>query len=246
MDPMEKDGKPEGLDEEARFEEDDEAGDAADPGELPESAPAPAPAAVPPAERPEYKGRNLEEAILLAEHRLKLAREEFNYEIVTEKTKLFGAKEIVIRAWPKRREEENAVEDFLRAFLPVFGLDLRYQLRKKNGLTTVIFDGEDRGILLRNEGAALLAVQHVLNKLSPQKVQVDCEFFRKRKEKKLRDFADGIARRVSESGREEVLDPMNPYERRIVHIAANQVPGVASESLGDGFLKKVKVYKIRR
>ena len=54
-------------------------------------------------ERPEYNGRNLEEAISLAEHRLKLPREKFNYEIVTEKTRLFGlkCKEIVIRAWAK-------------------------------------------------------------------------------------------------------------------------------------------------
>ena len=54
-------------------------------------------------ERPEYKGTNLEEAISLAEHRLKLPREKFNYEIVTEKTRLFGlkCKEIVIRAWLK-------------------------------------------------------------------------------------------------------------------------------------------------
>jgi hypothetical protein len=54
-------------------------------------------------ERPEYSGRNLEEAISLAEHRLKLPREKFNYEIVTEKTRLFGmkCKEIVIRAWVK-------------------------------------------------------------------------------------------------------------------------------------------------
>ena len=77
-------------------------------------------------------------------------------------------------------------------------------------------------------------------------MQVDCEFYRKRKEKKLREYAQRIARQVSDSGREEILEQMNPYERRIVHIVANETPGVTSESIGEGFLKKVKVFRAQR
>jgi spoIIIJ-associated protein len=193
----------------------------------------------------EYKGRNLEEAISLAEHRLKLPREKFNYEIVTEKTKLFGikGKEIVIRAWAIREEEENAVDLFLEKVMPHFPLELTYQIKKRPDIIFIIFDGPDKNILLRNDGALLLAFQHVFNKISPVKVQVDCEFYRRRKEKKLQEFAQKVAEQVSESGNDEVLDFMNPYERRIVHIAVNQVPGITSESLGDGFLKKVKIFR---
>jgi spoIIIJ-associated protein len=193
----------------------------------------------------EYKGRNLEEAVSLAEHRLKLPREKFNYEIVTEKTKLFGikTKEIVIRAWPKRDEEENAVDRFLEKVMPHFPLELTYQIKKRPDMVFIIFDGPDKNILLRNDGALLLAFQHVLNKISPVKVQVDCEFFRRRKEKKLKEFGQKVAQQVSDSGRDEILDFMNPYERRLIHIAVNQVPGITSESMGDGFLKKVKVFR---
>ena len=197
-------------------------------------------------ERPEYKGPNLEEAISLAEHRLKMPREKFNYEIVTEKTRLFGSKEIVIRAWPKDEGADGAVEAFLERFLEVFPLELSFHVKKRPDIVFVIFDGPDKALLLRNDGAILLAIQHVLNKLSTVKVQVDCEFYRKRKEKKLRDYAQRVARQVSESGRDEVLELMNPYERRIVHIVANETPGVTSESLGDGFLKKVKVFRVPR
>lgn len=202
--------------------------------------------ALPEDEKQEYKGRNLEEVISLAEHRLKLPRERFNYEIVTEKTRLFGikTKEIVIRAWPKKEEEEQAVERFLENIKPYFPLELTYQIKKRNGMIFLIFDGPDKNLLLRNDGSLLLAFQHVLNKLSPLKVQVDCEFFRKRKEKKLKDFALQVAQQVSQSGRDEVLDFMNPYERRIVHIAANQVPGITSESIGEGFLKRVKIFPV--
>ncbi len=201
--------------------------------------------APPSPEAQEYKGRNLEEAIALAEHRLKLLRENFNYEIVTEKTKLFGinGKEIVIRAWPKRQEDENAVDRFLDAVMPHFPLELTYEIKKRQDMIFVVFDGPDKAMLLRNDGSLLLAFQHVLNKVSPVKVQVDCEFFRRRKEKKLKEFGQKVAQQVSASGREEVLDFMNPYERRIIHIAVDEVPGVTSESLGDGFLKKVKVFR---
>jgi spoIIIJ-associated protein len=199
-------------------------------------------------ERPEYKGRNLEEAVSLAEHRLKLPREKFNYEIVTEKTRLFGmkSKEIVIRAWPKDEDADNAAERFLARLGAVFPLELSYQIKKRSDIIFVIFDGPDKSMLLRNDGSLLLAIQHVLNKISPIKVQVDCEFYRKRKEKKLKDYAQRVARQVSDSGREEILELMNPYERRIVHIVANETPGVTSESLGEGFLKKVKIFKIPR
>jgi spoIIIJ-associated protein len=199
-------------------------------------------------ERREFKGRNLEDVISLAEHVLKLPREQFNYEIVTEKTKLFGlrSKEIVIRAWPKIAAEENAAADFLAALMPHFPLEITYDIKRRNDMIYVVFDGEDRNMLLRNDGALLLALQHVLNKVSPVKVQVDCEFFRKRKEKKLREYGHQVAQQVQQSGRDELLDFMNPYERRIIHIAVNQVSGITSESIGDGFLKRVKVFPVPR
>jgi spoIIIJ-associated protein len=199
-------------------------------------------------EKPEFNGQNLEEAISLAEHRLKLPREKFNYEIVTEKTRLFGlkCKEIVIRAWAKDEDKDNSAENFLARFMPLFPLELSYQVKKRPDIIFVVFDGPDKTILLRNDGALLLAVQHVLNKVSPIKVQVDCEFYRKRKEKKLKEYAQRVAQQVSDTGREEILEPMNPYERRIIHIVANEVRGVSSESIGDGFLKKVKVFRLPR
>ena len=191
----------------------------------------------------EFKGKNLDEALGHAEHVLKIPREKFTYEIVTEKTKLFGmrGKEIVIRAWPKKELDTNPVTGFLDALLPHFPLELTYEIKKKNETIYLIFDGEDKTMLLRKDGSLLLAFQHILNKVSPHKVQVDCEFYRRRKEKRLREYAQQVAHQVSETGRNEVLDLMNPYERRIVHIAVNQVPGITSESLGEGFLKRVKV-----
>jgi len=195
----------------------------------------------------EFQGKNLEDAILHAEHKLKLQRTEFNYEVVAEKTRLFGiSKEVVIRAWPKSTPENNAVSRFLDALRRVFPLEISYRIQRKNGFLFVIFDGEDKQLLLWKDGQLLLALQHVLNKISDEKVQVDCEFFRKRKEKMIREFALQAAQHVRQTGRNEVLELMNPYERRIVHIAVNQIPGITSESLGEGFLKRVKIFPADR
>jgi spoIIIJ-associated protein len=192
----------------------------------------------------EFKGRNLEDAISLAELTLKMPRSKFNYEVVTEKTKLFGigSKEIVIRTWPKKPAEDYPAAQFLEQFLSLYPLEIRYQIKEKNDMLYFIFDGMDKYLLLRKDGSLLLALQHLLNKLSTKKVQTDCDFFRKRKERELKEKTQQIAHRVQETGENEILDFMNPYERRIVHIAANQVPGITSESIGDGFLKQVKIF----
>jgi len=199
-------------------------------------------------ENQEFKGKNLEEAISHAEHVLKAPREELNYEIVTEKTKLFGikGKEIVIRAWKKSEPETGPVTEFLDKLLPQFPLELTYQVKKRSDFIYLIFDGEDKSMLLQKDGELLLAFQHLLNKISPLKVQVDCEFYRKKKEKQLRELAQQVAQHVYETRQNEILDFMNPYERRIVHIVVNQVAGISSESLGEGFLKRVKIFPADR
>ncbi len=197
-------------------------------------------------EKKEFTGRSLEDVLSLAEHVLKVQREELDYEIVTEKTRLFGLKnkEIVIRAWPRQVNEVQIVDSFLKQLLVLLPFDLTYEIRRRDQLIYVVFGGEDKHWLLKDDGALLLAIQHLLNKISPVKVQVDCEFFRRRKEKQLKEYATEIAQKVKETGQEEILDMMNPYERRIVHIAVNQISGLTTESLGDGFLKKIRIFKV--
>jgi len=198
-------------------------------------------------ERQEFKGRNLEDVISHAEHILKIPRSQFNYEIVAEKTKLFGTKtkEIVITAWPKKQSKENFEKDFLDPLLKLLPLDIQYTAKSKDDIITLIFEGPDKLVLLQKEGELLLAFQHILNKVSSHKVQADCDFFRKRKERELKDYVKHVADRVRKSGQNEVLDPMNPYERRLVHVTINHISGISTESIGNGFLKRVKVFQMQ-
>ena len=187
----------------------------------------------------EFKGKNLEDAILHAEHKLKLPRTEFNYEIVTEKTRLFGiSKEVVIRAWPKsgrRRQRHRGLPGKADQGLPPGA-----HLPRSSGATASCSSSSTAPTSSSCSGRTDRSSwpSSTSSTRSPtEKVQVDCEFFRKRKEKKIRDYAQQVAQHVRQTGRNEILELMNPYERRIVHIAVNQVPGITSESLGDGFLK---------
>ncbi len=193
----------------------------------------------------EFKGRNLEDVISHTEHVLKIPRSKFNYEIVAEKTKLFGikTKEIVIRAWPKTQEGDMPIDEFLNNMLSHLPLDITYKAQKKNNIRYFIFEGPDKHFLLQKDGSLLLAFQHILNKVSPEKVQTDCDHYKKRKERELKDYVHHVARKVKESGKNEILEPMNPYKRRLVHITVNQIQGLSTESLGNGFMKKVKVYQ---
>jgi spoIIIJ-associated protein len=201
-------------------------------------------------QKKEFKGRNLEDVISHAEHVLKIPRTKFNYEIVAEKTKLFGikTKEIVIRAWPKAQETEKPTQtnEFLNQLLSQLPLDIKYKTKKNNNIRYFIFEGPDKHILLQKDGSLLLALQHILNKVCPEKVQTDCNHFKKRKERELKDYVHHVARKVKESGKNEILDPMNPYKRRLVHITVNQIPGLSTESLGNGFMKKIKVYQKKK
>jgi spoIIIJ-associated protein len=198
-------------------------------------------------ERQEFKGRNLEDVISHAEHVLKIPRSQFNYEIVAEKTKLFGTKtkEIVITAWPKNKSKENFEKEFLDPLLKLLPLDIQYVAKRKDDILSLIFEGPDKLILLQKEGELLLALQHILNKVSPHKVQADCDFFRKQKERELKDYVRHIAGRVRKSGQNEILDPMNPYERRLVHVTVNHISGISTESIGSGFLKRIKVFQMK-
>jgi spoIIIJ-associated protein len=197
--------------------------------------------------RQEFKGRNLEDVISHAEHVLKIPRSQFNYEIVAEKTKLFGTKtkEIVITAWPKNKSKENFEKEFLDPLLKLLPLDIQYIAKRKDDILSLIFEGPDKLILLQKDGELLLAFQHILNKVSPHKVQADCDFFRKQKDRELTDYARHVAGRVRKSGKNEILDPMNPYERRLVHVTVNHISGISTESIGSGFLKRIKVFQMK-
>src|SRR5687767_9855693 len=111
--------------------------------------------------------------------------------------------------------------------------------------TRINLDGEDGGVLIRRNGEGLQALQHLVATTfrrqlgDDNRIVVDCNGFRRDKDAELRQMARFMAEKARSAGAPQEMGPLNPYERRIVHMAIAEDPSVSSESIGDAFLKTV-------
>jgi spoIIIJ-associated protein len=134
---------------------------------------------------------------------------------------------------------------FVRGAIAAMGLTLEAQLADTPEGPRVNLEGEEGELLLRHRAEPLQALQHIASSLfrhelpQNQRVVVDCLGFRRDKEAELRQMAHYLAERAGRTGLEQKLGPLNPYERRIVHMAVAEHATAASESIGDAFLKTV-------
>ena len=145
-------------------------------------------------------------------------------------------------------ENLNAeVLGFVKATVAAMGLSLDGTIQQTPDGPRVDLDGEDGNVLLRRKGEALQALQHLANMVfrhrlgDEQRVIVDCQGFRRDKDAELRQMAKFLAERARRTGVEQQLGPLNPYERRIVHLAVAEEQGVDSHSVGDAFSKVVLI-----
>ena len=108
-------------------------------------------------------------------------------------------------------------------------------------------EGEDSGLLIGRRGQTLQALQFLVNLIVRNqygegvRVVLDVERYRQRRENSLRDMATKVASRVVQSNRAVALEPMSPADRRIVHTALTDHPGVITESTGMGDDRKVNI-----
>jgi spoIIIJ-associated protein len=141
---------------------------------------------------------------------------------------------------------EGEVVSFQQDVLQRMGLEIDIQLEESDENVALSMSGNDRDLVLQNRAELLEAFQYLLNRiyskrLGNRRVILDCGGFRKRKEEELRLIAKRVSEKVKLTGVEEELGMMNPYERRIVHLAVADEEGVVSQSNGDGFMKRVVI-----
>jgi spoIIIJ-associated protein len=111
--------------------------------------------------------------------------------------------------------------------------------------TRINLEGEDGGVLVRRGGEGLQALQHIVATAfrkqlgDDNRIVIDCNGFRKDKDAELRQMATYMAEKARTSGIPQEMGPLNPYERRIVHLAIAEDPTASSESIGDAFMKTV-------
>jgi spoIIIJ-associated protein len=196
---------------------------------------------------------SVEEAVEAALAELGISEQEARIEVLQEPRGGFlgvGSQEALVRVSVRSTEVEaedleeqaDAVADFVDELLARMDIDAAAEpvTHGSHMYVDVVGDDEDdMALLIGRHGQTLEAIQELTRlavgrRLDERiRVIVDVEDYRKRREDRLVQKATEIAKRVARSGREEELEPMNPYERKLVHDAVAAVAGVESSSRGE-------------
>ena len=139
------------------------------------------------------------------------------------------------------------IVDFLNRFVTALGITAQVHLEDSADGPRLNLTGDEAELLVRHRGEPLKALQHVVDMAFSRslpddtRVFVDALEYRKGKDIELRRMAKFLAEKAKQTGLDQQLGPLNPYERRLVHMAVADVPGVTTESVGDAFSKTVMI-----
>jgi spoIIIJ-associated protein len=137
------------------------------------------------------------------------------------------------------------ISDFVQSVARKMGLDLKATAEEMPDGLRINLEGEDGSMLIRRQGEALAALQHLVSAVyrhettEGRRLIVDCLGYRKGKDAELRQMAIFLGEKAKTTGLAQEIGPLNPYERRIVHLAVSEIEGISSESIGDAFEKTV-------
>jgi spoIIIJ-associated protein len=209
----------------------------------------------------EQTGRTTEEAIELALKKLGVTKDKVRIEIIDEGSKgLFGllgakaakVKVVLLDEEPEKTQglkqtDKNLSERILKKLLDLMGVKVNVSRRIKDGNLILVIRGKDAGVLIGKHGITLNALQYIVNLIifkqeaSTGKVIIDVENYRRRREDVLKRLAQRLASKVSATRRRYVLEPMNPYERHIIHSTLQNYRWVETESIGEGDGRRVVI-----
>jgi len=139
------------------------------------------------------------------------------------------------------------IVEFLARVIAALGIDASVNVEETTDGPRLNLTGDEAELLVRHRGEPLRALQHIVDSSygrsmeSDKRVFVDALEYRKGKDIELRQMAKFLAQKAKDSGMDQQLGPLNPYERRIVHLAVAEIPGVTTESVGDAFSKTVLI-----
>jgi len=144
-------------------------------------------------------------------------------------------------------ETDQPIPRFLARYIAALGIQARVAAEDTPDGLRLNIDGDEAELLVRHRGEPLKALQHVADIAfgrdlrDEKRVFVDALGYRRGKDTELRQMARLLAEKAKQSGLDQQLGPLNPYERRLVHLAVAEVPGVTTESVGDAFSKTVLI-----
>ena len=200
----------------------------------------------------EFTGKKVEDAITEATQKFGTPSDQLEIQIISEGSTGFlglGSKPAVIKV-----RKKETVEDKVRTFLVDIMDKMNFQVEilisydEENGLMDIELKGPEMGILIGKRGQTLDSLQYlcslVVNKESDKyiKVKLDTENYRKRRKDTLENLARNIAFKVKRTKKAVSLEPMNPYERRIIHSALQNDRYVTTQSEGEDPYRHVVIF----
>lgn len=199
-------------------------------------------------------GKDTEQAIEAGLLELNVSREDVKIEILETSNKglfgLFGQKDAKVKIIVESDNGDVVVktEEFILGVLSKMGITASAQIEiKENNRIEISLEGENMGMVIGRRGETLDALQHVVQLYVNKefetfyKVTVDTEDYRAKREEALTQLAHGLAKRVIRTRKEVVLEPMKPYERRIIHTALQNYNKVKTHSIGEEPNRKLVV-----
>lgn len=202
----------------------------------------------------EFVGASLEEA-------KEKARDYFNsnqieFELMPPKllTVITGKRDIRIKARKKEISQEyvaskQKAKSLLMDLIRESGYNVTVAEHNESETVRYVISGEDVGFFTEERGRLLDSIQHIMVKSMVRdgvsaNIVVDADDIKKEREDYIKSLVTKISATVRKSGRPYILKPMNPADRRMVHILVKEQGDLSSESIGEGLFKKIKVFKI--
>ena len=187
-------------------------------------------------------GKTVDDALHEALKELHASRDEVEVTVIDEGAKgflgMFGAKDAVIQVVKKFNPEKIAVT-FLQEMFQAMKMDVSIETNLKEKQLSIELSGDEMGVLIGKRGQTLDSIQYlvslVVNKGSSPYVSIllDTENYRQRRKETLESLAYNLAKKVKQTKRNVVLEPMNPYERRIIHSTLQNDRYVTTYSEGE-------------
>lgn len=199
----------------------------------------------------EVSAKNLNDAITEACRQLSVPSEKLEYEVIDEGSAGFlgiGSKPLIIKA-KVRESMEDVARDFLKDVFSAMNMEVNIQVKYDEEQLTMDIDlsGSEMGILIGKRGQTLDSLQYLTslvvnkNRTDYIRVKLDTENYRKRRKETLENLAKNISYKVKRTKRPMSLEPMNPYERRIIHSALQNDKYVSTHSEGEEPYRRVVV-----
>ena len=197
----------------------------------------------------ETEGTTVDEAIERALTQLNVAREAVTIDILSEPTKgilKFGAKPAKVRA-TRREDADSAPDTILKELLNRMGINADIEAEEIEGNTQLNMLTDVPALLIGRHGQTLDALERLLNCIlnkesdARNRVFIDAAGYRVRREQSIVELAHQVAAKVRHTGREVVLAPMSPRDRRIIHLTLKTDNVVHTYSQGEGDTRRVVV-----